>query len=218
MFTGIIAAKVRVARLALRSEGALLEVARPAAWNDIAPGESIDVSGVCLTVLPPADRGPLRFDLSPETLSRSTLGKALPGSGVNLERALRPSDRLGGHVVAGHVDATTPITGIAAADGFWTLSFALSSSWARYVVEKGSISLDGISLTVARLGNDGFDVAVIPHTWEVTTLSERTAGDLVNVEVDILGKYVERLLAGHLGDPEALARDGRLRQLLSEGA
>lgn len=212
MFTGIIGAKVRVARLSFRSEGALLEVERPASWNDVAAGESIAVSGVCLTVLPPAGAGPLRFDLSPETLSRSSLGKAGPGAGVNLERALRPSDRLGGHVVAGHVDATAPLTAIVPADGFWTVSFALGSSWARYVVEKGSIALDGISLTVARLGEGIFDVAVIPLTWEVTTLSERTVGDRVNVEVDILGKYVERLLEGRVS---AGSNDQRLRDLLS---
>lgn len=212
MFTGIVASKARVARLSRRSEGALLEVERPAGWNDVAAGESIAVSGVCLTVLAPSDKGPLRFDLSPETLSRSTLGKAGPGTRVNLERALAASDRLGGHVVAGHVDATTAITGITPADGFWTLSFALDDSWARYVVEKGSIALDGISLTVARLADDRFDVAVIPHTWEVTTLSEKSVGDLVNVEVDILAKYVERMLEGRLA---AASKDERLKELLS---
>lgn len=212
MFTGIVASKARVARLTRRSEGALLEIERPAGWSDVAAGESVAVSGVCLTLLPPADKGPLRFDLSPETLSRSTLAKAAPGTGFNLERALRASDRLGGHVVAGHVDATTPITGIVPADGFWTVSFALDASWARYVVEKGSIALDGISLTVARLGEDRFDVAVIPHTWEVTTLSERSVGDLVNVEVDILAKYVERMLEGRLA---AASKDDRLKELLS---
>jgi riboflavin synthase len=212
VFTGIVASKARVARLARRSEGALLEVERPAGWNDVAAGESIAVSGVCLTVLAPSGKGPLRFDLSPETLSRSTLGKVSPGAGVNLERALLASDRLGGHVVAGHVDATTPITGIAPADGFWTISFSLDASLARYVVEKGSVALDGISLTVARLGDDRFDVAVIPHTWEVTTLSERSVGDLVNVEVDILAKYVERMLEGHRA---RLDKDQRIRELLS---
>ncbi len=212
MFSGIVASKARVSRLSRRSEGAFLEVRRPAGWKDVAAGESIAVSGVCLTVLPPPETGPLRFDLSPETLARSTLGKLAPGAGVNLERSLTASDRLGGHVVAGHVDATTAVTGIVPADGFWTVSFALDASWARYVVEKGSIALDGISLTVARLGEDGFDVAVIPHTWEVTTLSERSVGDLVNVEVDILAKYVERMLEGHRARPE---KDERLRELLS---
>ena len=218
MFTGIVAAKARVLRLVRRSEGALLELERPEGWSDVAAGESVAVSGVCLTVLPPPERGPLRFDLSPETLSRSTLGRLDPGAGVNLERALRPTDRLGGHVVAGHVDATTAITAIRRpADDFRTVSFALGASWSRYVVEKGSIALDGISLTVARLGSGEFDVAVIPHTWESTALSERNAGDLVNVEVDLIGKYVERLLAGHAAPPEDAARDERLRHLLSGG-
>ncbi len=212
MFTGIVSSKARVVRLTRRPKGAFLEIERPAGWNDVSPGESIAVSGVCLTALAPSNAGPLRFDLSPETLSRSTLGKASPGAGVNLERALAASDRLGGHVVAGHVDATTPITGIVPADDFWTVSFALDASWARYVVEKGSIALDGISLTVARLGDDRFDVAVIPHTWEETTLSERSVGDLVNVEVDVLAKYVERMLEGHRSRQD---RDERLRELLS---
>ena len=212
MFTGIIASKARVARLSRRSEGALLEVERPAGWNDVTAGESIAVSGVCLTALAPSEKGPLRFDLSPETLSRSTLGKAASGTGVNLERALAASDRLGGHVVSGHVDATTVLTGIEPADDFWTVSFALDASWARYVVEKGSIALDGISLTVARLRDDRFDVAVIPHTWEVTTLSDRSVGDLVNVEVDILAKYVERMLEGRLA---AASKEERLKELLS---
>ncbi len=212
MFTGIVAAKAPVVRLTRRAEGALLAVERPPSWDDVTAGESIAVSGVCLTALSGAAGEPLRFDLSPETLSRSTLGSLRAGRHVNLERALAAGERFGGHVVAGHVDDTTPVTRIAGAAGFRTVSFALGPAWARYVVEKGSIALDGISLTVAALREDEFDVAVIPHTWQHTALGERSAGDLVNVEVDVLGKYVERILEGHRA---RLSADDRLRELLS---
>jgi len=212
MFTGIVAARVPVIRFERRAEGALLAVERPAGWDDVGAGESVAVSGVCLTALPGRARDAIRFDLSPETLSRSTLGALSPGRTVNLERALAASDRFGGHVVAGHVDATTAVTRLERAADFRTVSFALDPSWARYVVEKGSIALDGISLTVAALRDGDFDVAVIPHTWEVTTLSERAVGDLVNVEVDVLAKYVERMLEGYRARVD---RDERLRELLS---
>jgi riboflavin synthase len=212
MFTGIIAARAPVVSLSARPAGALLSVQRPAGWDDVKTGESIAVSGVCLTALPGSSGELLRFDVSPETLSRSTLGALAKGKHVNLERALAVGGRFGGHIVAGHVDATTPVTRIVRAEEFWTVSFGLGSAWARYVVEKGSIALDGISLTVAALREDAFDVAVIPHTWEVTSLAERAVGDLVNVEVDLLGKYVERMLEGHRARPST---DERLRELLS---
>lgn len=212
MFTGIVSAKARVAAFARRPAGALLAVERPAGWDDLKDGESVAVSGVCLTALPGRAGEPLRFDVSPETLARSTLGTLATGKRVNLERALGAGDRFGGHLVAGHVDATTPMTRMSRAAEFWTVSFALSPDWARYVIEKGSIALDGISLTVATLRDSEFDVAVIPHTWEVTTLGERSVGDFVNVEVDLLGKYVERILEGRLA---AASRDARLRDLLS---
>jgi riboflavin synthase len=212
MFTGIVAALSPVVSLGRRAAGARLAVGRPAGWDDVAAGESIAVSGVCLTALGGAPAEPLRFDLSPETLSRSTLGRLRAGRHVNLERALAAGERFGGHVVAGHVDATTPVTRIARSAEFRTVSFALGREWARYVVEKGSIALDGISLTVAALRESEFDVAVIPHTWERTALGERSVGDLVNVEVDVLGKYVERILEGHRA---RLSSDDRLRDLLA---
>ncbi len=212
MFTGIVAAVAAVEELVPRGEGALLSLRRPAGWDDVRIGESVCVSGVCLTVLPGEARGPLRFDLSPETLFRSTLGRLGRGSRVNLERAMRPSDRLGGHIVAGHVDATTPVLRATPSHDFRTLTFGLDASFSRFVVEKGSIALDGISLTVAGLSGSSFDVAVIPHTLVETTLGDRVPGDLVNVEADILGKYVERLL-GAVSGPEG-SRDARLRELL----
>ena len=224
MFTGLVSAVSRVVTLRTGAAGAVLAVERPPEFGDIAVGESVAVSGVCLTVVPPAAPGqPLCFDVSQETLSRSSLGGLSPGAGVNLERALRASDRLGGHVVAGHVDGTAQVLGVERSGDSWTFTFSLPGSLARYAVEKGSISVDGISLTIASLREGSFDVAVIPHTFTATTLGGRKPGDLVNLEVDVLGKYVERILTARLGDAagtgeERAARDERLKQLLTNGA
>ena len=212
MFTGLVAATAKVKSRESRASGTLLSVESPAGWHDLGEGESVAVSGVCLTVLPGGPKEAIRFDVSPETLARSTLGALRPGQRVNLERALAAGDRFGGHLVAGHVDATTRVTRILPSGDFWTISFALDPSWARYVVEKGSIALDGISLTVAALRDREFDVAVIPHTLNATALGDRKVGDLLNVEVDVLGKYVERILEGRLA---VVSRDDRLRELLS---
>jgi riboflavin synthase len=218
VFTGLVSASARVVARRTSPAGGVLVLERPAAYADAALGESIAVSGVCLTVVPPLQAKTLSFDVSPETLARSTLGRLEAGARVNLERALRASDRLGGHVVAGHVDGTAEVLGVARAGKSWTFTFALPAGLARYAVEKGSIAVDGVSLTIAALREGSFDVAVIPQTFAATTLSDRAPGDRVNLEVDVLGKYVERLLAARLGDADALARDERLRQLLAEGA
>lgn len=228
MFTGLVSAVSRVVSLRSEATGAVLAVERPSEFGDVTVGESIAVSGVCLTVVQPADPGrPLFFDVSPETLLRSALGALSPGAGVNLERALRASDRLGGHVVAGHVDGTAEVLAVVKQGDSWTFTFSLPGTLARYVVEKGSISVDGVSLTVAALHERRFDVAVIPHTFAETTLGDRKPGDRVNLEVDVLGKYVERLLAARLGGSkesasetreERIARDERLKQLLTNGA
>ena len=214
MFTGLVEAVARVTRRLPSSGGALLAVERPARFADAAEGESVAVSGVCLTVRGDSPPGELLFDVSPETLRRSTLGSLAPGGRVNLERALRADARLGGHVVAGHVDATAAVTRLTREGGFWTLGVALDDSWSRYVVEKGSVALDGISLTVASLTSRELEVAVIPATWAATTLADRRTGDLLNVEVDVLAKYVERLVAGFVGS----GRDERLRRLLDDRA
>ena len=210
MFTGLVEAAAAVRALRRQAGGALLDLEAPVAWGDVARGESVCVSGVCLTVVPGGGEGSLRFDVSSETLERSTLGALRPGDAVNLERALAVGARMGGHVVQGHVDATASVSRLDSAGGFWTLGVQLGEAWARYVVEKGSIALDGISLTVAHLDADELRVAVVPETWQATTLSRRRPGDLLNVEVDILAKYVERLL----GAAAAPSRDDRLRSLL----
>jgi riboflavin synthase len=215
VFTGIVEAVARVRGVTPRGAGSLLSVAAPESFRPVATGESISVSGVCLTVLPPVSgQEDLVFDVSPETLRRSTMGAVRPGARVNLERALAVGGRFGGHMVAGHVDARTRVCRVERAGEFWTYTFDLEDGFARYVVEKGSIALDGVSLTVASLSAASFDVAVIPHTFETTTLGERAAGDEVNVEVDLLGKYVERLLGSFTARSQG-ERDERFRGLLS---
>lgn len=163
MFTGLVEAASSVLSIRRQPGGAVLEVEAPASFGDVARGESIAVSGVCLTAVPGGAAGALRFDVSGESLARTTLGALRPGDAVNLERALAVGARLGGHVVQGHVDATAAVTRIEDEGSFRTLGVALGP-WGRYVVEKGSIALDGISLTVAGLRADELRVAVIPET------------------------------------------------------
>ena len=162
--------------------------------EELAVGASLAVSGVCLTVTELAP-GSLTVELSPETLSRTTLGQLRRGSFVNLEPALRMGDVMGGHWVQGHVDSTTRVVGRRDLDDHRELSFHLSPELAGFVVEKGSVTLDGVSLTIARLEAESFAVALIPHTLEVTTLALLDVGDEVNLEVDVLAKYVQRALA-----------------------
>lgn len=194
MFTGLVEELGRVVGLDPVGDGIRLRLAADAVMGDIEMGASIAVNGVCLTVVE-FDDASFAVDAVPETMDRTSLGALSPGSTVNLERAVRASDRLGGHIVQGHVDATTTITKIESYDDdSWRYHFALDADTAPYVVEKGSITLDGISLTVASLDADEFSIAVIPHTAAVTTLGSRQVGDLVNIEVDVLAKYVERQL------------------------
>lgn len=158
-------------------------------------GDSVAVSGVCLTVTR-LDGGAAAFDLSGETLSRTTLGQLKAGDAVNLERALRADSRMGGHFVQGHVDGVGKIRGIERSRAGWTFEFEAPQGLLAQIVEKGSVAVDGISLTAASLTARGFTVAVIPHTFENTTLGKKKTGDAVNVEADILGKYVRQFLQG----------------------
>jgi riboflavin synthase len=162
------------------------------------PGSSIAVNGVCLTAVM-LENGAFAADLSPETLSRSNLGRLAEGSLVNLERPLSFTGRVGGHLVQGHVDGTGEMLSLdALGDGNWWLQVRIPDDLARYVIPKGSITLDGISLTVAALEGNTVSVAVIPHTYANTALKERKPGWPVNVEVDLMAKYAERLLGAHL--------------------
>ena len=160
--------------------------------DPIALGESIAVNGCCLTVV--ASDPFLEFDLSEETFSRTTLGAFKPGSKVNLERAMRLGDRLGGHIVQGHVDGVGAVVSVREEAGSWVMRFSVPTGSERYLIDKGSVCLDGVSLTVVSPVGNEFEVAVIPHTWAYTNLSSLRIGDAVNVEFDVLAKHVERLM------------------------
>lgn len=193
MFTGIVETMGRVARIAPSGDGRLLTIETPKALRGVVLGESIALSGACMTVVRAAGR---RFtvEVSPESLRRTTLGRLAVGDPVNVERALRVGDRLGGHVVQGHVDGIGTLRAIVP-DGTWSLyRFHAPAGVARYLVEKGSIAVDGVSLTIFACRGRSFTVALIPHTLAVTTLGRRQPGDAVNVETDVLMKHVEALL------------------------
>jgi riboflavin synthase len=171
---------------------AVLRAHGPLVSSDATHGASISVNGVCLTVV---DRheGTVSFDVMAETLDRSNLGALAVGDPVNLERAMAATDRLGGHIVQGHVDDTAHLLHRTSGDRWAVVRLSLPSALARYVVEKGSITVDGVSLTVCALGTDFFEVSLIPTTLALTTLGHKQVGEVVNLEVDVIAKYVERL-------------------------
>jgi riboflavin synthase len=195
MFTGLIEDLGTVREFRQGVESIRLTVATGIPMSELQLGESIAVNGICLTVVS-FGGGVFSADVSPETLDRTSLGGLAPGFRVNLERALRLSDRLGGHLVSGHVDALATITERRRDANAIRFTFALPEAVTRYLVEKGSVAIDGISLTVNAVADQTFSVAVIPHTLEMTTLKEKSVGARVNIEVDITGKYVERLMGG----------------------
>lgn len=194
MFTGIVEEVGVVRHVAETASGRRIEIAAATVLERLAVDDSIDVAGACLTVLSRDDRS-FTVEAVPETLARTTLGRLARGSRVNLERAATPVTALGGHLVQGHVDVTTSLLERTAEGEGARLRFALPRGVERYFVEKGFVTLDGVSLTVASLGRKAFEVALIPHTAARTTLGALRGSDLVNVEVDVVGKYVERLLA-----------------------
>ena len=191
MFTGLIETTGTIDTLAESPAGRRM-VVRAAIANELQLGESVAVNGVCLTAVA-VDAGTFAADVSPETLRVTTLGGLQPGQRVNLERSLRADARLGGHFVLGHVDATSRVLGFEPQGDSWWLEVALPPELAAWVVQKGSIAIDGISLTVAALGADRIGLQIIPFTREHTTLGDRHAGDAVNLEADIIGKYAARL-------------------------
>lgn len=193
MFTGIVEEIGTVRHVAETPSGRRFEIGAERVLDRLAVDDSINVAGACLTVVARDDRS-FTVDVVPETISRTTLGRLSRGSHVDLERAATPTTALGGHIVQGHVDATTSLISRHSEGDGARLRFALPKGLARYVVEKGFITLDGVSLTVAALAKTTFDIALIPHSAQRTTLGSLREGDLVNVEVDIIGKYVERLL------------------------
>jgi riboflavin synthase len=193
MFTGIIEELGRVRSFERRGNDGRIVIEAKTVTEDTKDGDSIAVNGVCLTALG-VQSGSFYADCSRETLERSTLGKLKPGSSVNLERAVTPSTRLGGHIVQGHVDARGRFVSATNQGDSWTVRVAYPKEIAQYLVFKGSVAVEGISLTIANLTDDYFDIAVIPKTWQVTNFSQLHANDEVNLEADVIAKYVERIL------------------------
>ena len=204
MFTGIVEETGVVLEVMHSSAGARITVAAREVLADLATGASIAVNGCCLTAVDVNERG-FSADLSPETLQKTNLGALEPRSIVNLERPLLPTSRLSGHFVLGHVDGTGLALGLeAVGDGNWWLSVRVPEELLQYLVYKGSIAIDGISLTIASLEAGTLGVAIIPHTYEVTTLRSLRVGDALNLECDMLAKHMHRLLAaGMLPKPPA---------------
>ncbi len=213
MFTGLIEAIGEVREIRRVGLEATITLQVPSSFSDCRPGESIAVDGVCLTITD--IRGNLlRLDVSRETLERSTLGELKGGGMVNLERAMRLSDRLGGHLVSGHVDDTGIVKRIEREGRSWSIQISLDPSLGRYLIEKGSIAVDGISLTINSCTANSFRVAIIPQTARLTTLSRKKAGDKVNVEIDMISKYIEKFLNKEEGTMPKESRSGIDRDML----
>ncbi|WP_433441899.1 riboflavin synthase [Nonomuraea sp. CA-141351] len=193
MFTGIIEEKGEVVAVEQAGGGAVLSVRGPVVTSDAKHGDSIAVNGVCLTVVEAKD-DVFTVDVMRESLDRSSLGSLIEGSPVNLERAVRADQRLGGHIVQGHVDGTAVLLSREPGERWDDVRFSLPEALGRYVAEKGSIAIDGISLTVTTVDDESFGVSLIPTTLKLTTLGDRQVGDVVNIEVDVIAKYVERLV------------------------
>ena len=205
MFTGIIEEVGRLERLA----GGEIAIRAKKVLEDVALGDSIAVNGICLTVTR-FDEAHFTADVMPETIRRTSLAELRRGSRVNLERALTLKSRLGGHIVSGHIDGAGTIAAMKEEGNAILLTVRASDSVLRYIVEKGSVALDGISLTVARVGAADFTVSLIPHTREITNLREKSVGSRLNIDTDILGKYVEKLFPGGcaLGSAAPKGKDG----------
>jgi riboflavin synthase len=212
MFTGIVEETGTVQHLSIASQGATLAIAGASIIPGMKPGDSVAVNGVCLTVTE-CDSGMFSCDLSAETLERTTLCCLTPGLAVNLERPLALGDRLGGHFVMGHVDAVGSLISSKPSGEGSIMVFGYPAELERYLVYKGSVAIDGISLTIASLRQRCFSVAIIPHTLDATNLRDLRPGASVNLEVDLLGKYLERFFQlGHTGKPSARLTEAYLKE------
>ncbi len=204
MFTGIVEEIGHVRQITRQGEFQRMQISAQRVLEDVKMGDSINVDGVCQTVVH-FDAQSFSVETVSETLSRTTLGQFQSGRPVNLERALCPGDRLGGHIVQGHVDGVGHVESVQERQNEWRIQITVPSTLQRYIAEKGSIAIDGTSLTVADLSDGGFTISVIPHTFDYTILSQRRVGDAVNLEVDVLARYIERLLAGDAGSNAGLS-------------
>ncbi len=194
MFTGIIEEIGTIATMTSIGENQVaLSVKCRSIQDDMKLGDSVAVNGICLTVVK-FDSANVTFEISSETIRHSTFANQKTGARVNLERALKLNDRLGGHIVQGHVDCVSKVKAIRELGGFFEIDFELPAEIKKYVVQKGSITIDGISLTIAGLADSWFRVAVIPHTYEQTVLKDRSIGDTVHLETDVIARYIERML------------------------
>lgn len=193
MFTGIVEERGSIVARKELSDAARFTVRGPLVTSDAGRGDSIAVNGVCLTVVELRPGGEFTVDVMAETLNRSSLATVSPGSPVNLERAMPAGGRFGGHIVQGHVDGVGTVQTVNQAENWTVVRIGTTTAVARYIVEKGSITVDGVSLTVSGIGPDWFEVSLIPTTLDQTTLGAAVLGAVVNVEVDVIAKYVERL-------------------------
>ncbi|MFF2644412.1 riboflavin synthase [Streptomyces niveus] len=205
MFTGIVEELGEVTAVENLGDSSRFRLRGPAVTEDAKHGDSIAVNGVCLTVVDLAE-GEFTADVMAETLNRSSLGALVPGSRVNLERPMAVGDRLGGHIVQGHVDGTGAVVERKASENWEIVKISLPADLTRYVVEKGSITVDGVSLTVVDAGPDYFTISLIPTTLALTTLGIKQPGDPVNLEVDVIAKYVERLMTSGARDTQGPVR------------
>jgi len=194
MFTGIIEEIGRIQQIERGARSSRLTISGDVIFSDLKLGDSVAVNGICLTASGISGKQ-FSADVMPETLERTALGALSPGSSVNLERAMAANGRFGGHIVSGHIDGVGRITQIQPDDNAVRVRIGTETSILRYVIPKGSIAIDGISLTIAEVDSGGFVVSIIPHTGSETTLLSKRPGDLVNLENDMIGKYVERLLS-----------------------
>ncbi len=194
MFTGIVEELGIVKSLEEKASSAVLSAQTKKVSPDTALGDSMSVNGTCLTVVQNV-AGVLKFDVSAETLKKTNIGSLKPDDRVNLERALKASSRLGGHFVTGHIDCTSKIKGKAKIENTVKIEFEIQPAFSKYIVPKGSIAIDGISLTIGEVSSDSFTVYIIPHTFANTTLGFKKEGDIVNIELDILAKYTDKLLS-----------------------
>ncbi len=213
MFTGIIQQLGRVRESLDAPGGRRLKIRSESGFENLRAGESIAVEGVCLTVEPGSPPGELIFFLSEETLSKTTLGELESGAAVNLERSLALGDRIGGHWVMGHVDAVGQIARLEQSGEGWILEVAFPEALRRFLAPKGSISVDGVSLTVVEIKGDRFSVAVIPHTYQMTSFQSKRAGSRVNLEADVIARYVaEQMRLGNAGSPPSRVDEELLRR------